>query len=503
MYWRPVLLLAFLKMIFHLLFIERYGIHRDELLYLALGEHPAAGFWSTPPLTGWISWLVQHTLGDALWAIRLPSLLAGCLLVILAGMMAREMGGGRYAQLLAAGAVMVSPAYLRTSHMFMPVVFDIVFWTLMCWSILRFLNTERDRYLLLFGICWGFGFLNKYSVAFLLTALIPVLLFSRHRRVLWSVAAVRAAGLALLIISPNLLWQYANGFPVITHMSELARYQLGNVLPLNFLFDQLLMNLPAAFVWPAGLGWLLLSDKARLYRPIGGLYLTVIVLFILLSGKSYYTLGIYPVLMAAGGVAWERWISSWHARLALPLAMLLLLLPILPLGVPVLPVKRLLPYCNWLVKDIGIDGPMRWEDGRIHPIPQDYADMHGWAAIAGLTHRAYRQVPEGKSVMIYGENYGQAGAIDYYGDHLGLPGAVSFSDSYRLWLPERPGVDGLIYINDELGQDVVELFAEVRLIGQVEHPLARERGTAVYLCLQPRRNLDDFWAERVAMVRER
>jgi hypothetical protein len=502
-YWRPVLWLALSKMVFHLFFIERYGIHRDELLYLALGDHPDAGFWSTPPLTGWINWLTQHTLGDALWAIRLPALVAGCLLVILAGLMARELGGGRYAQWLAAAAVVVSPAYLRTSQMFMPVIFDILFWAGMTWILLRYLKTGRERYVLLFGAFWGLGFLNKYSVAFLLLALLPVLLISRHRRVLWSPAAAKAAGLALLIILPNLLWQYFNNFPVITHMSDLARYQLGNVRPVNFLSDQLLMNLPALLAWLPGLGWFLLASKARPFRLIGGLYLAVLLLFILLSGKSYYTLGIYPVLMAAGGVAWESRVSAWYTRLALPVAMVALLLPILPLGVPVLPMNQLLPYCSWMVEKAGIDGPMRWEDGRIHPVPQDYADMHGWKEIAQLAAQAYQQVPEGERVMIYGENYGQAGAVDYYGDQWGLPQAVSFADSYRLWLPEQPGVDGLIYINDELGQDVADLFGEVRLIGQVEHPLARERGTAVYLCRKPRRDLDKFWAERVAIVRAR
>jgi 4-amino-4-deoxy-L-arabinose transferase-like glycosyltransferase len=194
-YWMPILAVAAAKLILHLVFIQNYGFHRDELLYMALGQHPAFGYWSNPPLLGWLSALVQNTLGGHLWSLRLVPALVMSGVVILTGLMAREMKGGRYAQFLAAFIAFFSPAFLRIGHMFMPVSIDIAFWTLYCWLLLRYLNTENLKYILYFGAAFGLGMLNKYSVGFFMVPLVVVLLFSRHRNLLWK----RQTGLAALL----------------------------------------------------------------------------------------------------------------------------------------------------------------------------------------------------------------------------------------------------------------------------------------------------------------
>lgn len=494
--WPVLLSLAAGKLLLHLWFINNYGFHRDAFLYLALGRHPAFGYWSNGPLIGWISWLVQHTLGGALWATRLPVVAASCALLLLAGLMARQLGGGRFAQGLAAGCILLSPAYLRTGHQFQPVAFDILAWAGATFLILRFFNSDRQRYILWFGLLFGLGFLNKYSVVFLLLALLVALLLSPDRRVIGSRATGQAALFATVLILPNILWQYFHHWPVAVHLQELSATQLGNVRPVNFLLDQLMENGATFLVWLPGLLWLLLGKAGRRHRTIGWLYLAVIALFLALSGKSYYTLGLYPVLMAAGAVAWERWARRWWARASVPLVMAVLMIPIFPMGVPVLPLDRFVEYCHWLSDTVGFDAPMRWEDGRIHELPQDFADMLGWDELARLAEQAVEQA--GEPVLLYAENYGQAGAIDHLGRDL--PPAVSFADSYRLWLPDTTSAQALVYVNDELGKDVADLFADIRLIGQVEHPYAREHGTKVYLCRRPRQPLGPFWAERVRMV---
>jgi len=500
-YWALLLWIAGLKLLSQLPFIGRYGFHRDEFLYMALGEHPAFGYWSNPPLIGWISWLTQHTLGDALWATRLPALLGGSALVILAGLTARELGGGKYAQALAGLGICWCPAYLRSSHMFQPVIFDVLFWAGMSYFLVRYLGRRKASDILWFGALFGLGFLNKYNVVFLLLALAPVLLASPLRRVLWSAAAGKAALIAAAIILPNMIWQWLHDFPVVNHLSELAQSQLGNVRPSDFLFEQVLFNMPVSILWLSGLGWLLFSRQAASFRVVGYLYLAVIAIFLLLSGKSYYSMGIYPVLIAAGAVAWESWVRSTLVRVLLPVQIALTILPFFPLGVPVLRTDSLLAYCRWMAEDVGLDAPLRWEDGRVYSLPQDYADMLGWPELAATAARAMREVRPDERVLLYAENYGQAGAIDYYGRELGLPPAVSFADSYRLWAPPHTDATVLIYINDELGEDIGRLFEEVRLIGQVEDPLAREQGTGVYLCRQPREDLDRLWSAQVKEVR--
>ncbi|TNE66633.1 MAG: phospholipid carrier-dependent glycosyltransferase [Bacteroidetes bacterium] len=501
-FWKPVLAVAGLKLLVHLLVNTTYGIHRDGLLYLAIGRHPDWGYWSNPPLIGWLGWVAQTISGGSLWVIRLIPTLAGCGLVILAGLMAREFGGKRYAQLLAALAVAVSPAYLRASMLFQPVVVDILGWTVLSYLVIRYLNNRRRNDLLAFGAAFGLFFLNKYMVAFFLLALLPALLLTPQRRLIFQRDTLLAAGIAALLILPNLLWQINHNFPVVRHMEALHRYQLVNVQPADFLIDQLFMNFTGILVWVAGL-WFLWRYKEGFYRSLFYLFAGVIALFLLFKGKHYYTLGIYPMLFAAGAAYWEQVLRSVWLRILLPAVMVGLLLPLAPLSVPLFPPPQMAGYCEWARETLKIDMITRWEDGRQHSLPQDFADMLGWEDIGQATIQAYRLLPPGAPVLIYGENYGQAGAADFYGRQAGLPPVVSFADTYQFWLPDSTDAQALIYINDELGSDVEALFADIRAVGAIQDTFAREYGTTVYLCQQPRYDLDSFWRERVKMVRER
>ena len=227
--WLPILLVAGLNFLIHLFILEEYGFHRDEFLYLALGDHPAWGYWSNPPLIGWISATVQAIFGESLWAIRLVPALVVSGIIVMIGLMARELGGENYAQGLAAFAAVVAPAHLRAGHLFQPVSIDIAFWTLFCLLILQFLNTNNKKYLLYFGLAFGLGMLNKYMVGFFLIALIIVLPFTPQRKLLWDKYTRYAALIALAVMLPNLIWQYTYNFPVVTHMRELSNDQLVNV----------------------------------------------------------------------------------------------------------------------------------------------------------------------------------------------------------------------------------------------------------------------------------
>lgn len=497
-FWRPILFVALLKIVLHMVFIQNYGFHRDELLYVALGKHPAFGYWSNPPLLGWISAAVQQTLGGDLWALRLVPVLVMSWVVVLAGLMAREMKGEWYAQSLAAVIAFLSPAFLRTGHMFQPVCIDIAFWTLYCWLLLKFLNTEDKKYILFFGIAFGLGMLNKYMVGFYLIALVIVLLLTRYRSLLWSGSMLWAALAAFLIMLPNLIWQYVHDFPVITHMTELSGTQLVNVNAFDFLVDQLLMHAPSLLIWLAGLGFLLFHPKTQPYRIVGYLFLAVIALFLIFKGKSYYTLGMYPVLMAAGAVYAALLIKPLWGRVLLPLVVLGLLLPLMPVSVPVVSLDKAPDYFKWVAEDLGMESIVRWEDGQIYTLPQDYADMLGWKEIAQLTEEAYQQAPEKDKVLIYAENYGQAGAIAHYAPEL--PEPVSFSDTYLLWAPKTIDAHTLIYVNDELGEDVQNLFADIREIGRVDMPISRQHGDRVYLCQEPKQDVKKFWEERIAII---
>lgn len=218
-----------------------------------------------------------------------------------------------------------------------------------------------------------------------------------------------------------------------------------------------------------------------------------------LHGKSYYTQGIFPFLIAAGAVSWENLLRKTWLRIMLPLAIIILTIPMIPIGIPVYKTEKLVGYFTGLGTDYGMDFVCRFEDNSIHSLPQDYADMLGWEELTGIADKAWRMVPDKKSAFIYCENYGQAGAITVIGKKYGLPEAVCFSESFRYWIPKKfdPDIKSSVYINDEMGEDVRLLFRKITKIGSISNRDAREFGTTVWLCEDPAGSFNEFWTKRI------
>ena len=192
-----------------------------------------------------------------------------------------------------------------------------------------------------------------------------------------------------------------------------------------------------------------------------------------------------------------------RARFAFLLILILLTIPILPMGIPVYNKEALVSYFEDVKETSGFDAPLRDEDGLYHPLPQDYADMLGWDELAAGAGKAYNQIPDKSSCFLYCENYGQAGALTVLGKQYGLPQPVCFSESFYYWIPQTLPVEiqSAIYINDELGEDIMEIFSDIRIIGGITDPLAREYGTKVYLCTIPVKSFNHFWMERYPQVK--
>ncbi len=497
-------IISLISMLIHFLTYNQLGFHRDELLYLALGKHLASGYWSNPPLIGFISFVSQLLPGDTLFNTRLIPALAGAFLVFLTGLSSRELGGRLFAQVLASLTLSLSLIVLRGYSMLQPVPFDILFWSLILYWLLRYINTKKPKYILLIGIGFGLGILNKYMVIFLAAGLGIAVLFTPYRKLWISRYTGMAFLTALLFFLPNLWWQYTHHFPVIHHMQELARTQLVNVNRVNILVDQLLLFTFGSVIWLAGLIWILGWKNEGKYRIFGYTYLAVLIIFVILRGKNYYMAGLYPLLFAAGGVAWEKMMASRAWRIAFTATIALLSLTVAPGGIPVMKAQALERYFYKIPQDMGGEALLRWEDGKMHPLPQDFADMLGWDELGNIVIKACDTIPDKSRILIYGENYGQAGAIDHFGRRHGLPATTSFSDSYRLWIPDTIPVrkDIFIYVNDELGEDVDSLFTHIDSVGSITNPYAREFGTTVFLCRMPRSDFRSFWEERVKSVKE-
>ncbi len=498
-----ILSVALINITLHLLVINNLEYHRDELLYFALGEHPAAGYASVPPLIGWVAWLMQSIFGYSLFAVRLfPALLSG-VMVILISAIAKEMGGGNYARILAAIGITIAIFALRTFSLFQPVHIDLIFWTLIFYIILRYINSSSDNYLIVLGAVAGLSLLNKYLIGILFFSLLIVIPFTQHKKILTNKKFWLGIGLGFIFFLPNLIWQIVNGLPVINHMAELNRTQLVNVDKGTFLMEQIIAPAAASVLSIAGILYLFVNKNARKFRLIGLVVLLVIFLLLALRGKSYYTIGIFPVLIAAGAVSFDRMLKNLWLKILLPLVLVLLTIPILPIGLPVYKSAGLIKYFNKLETKHGIEIGRRFEDGTIHSLPQDYADMLGWEELTSIAARAYNMVVDKKACFIYCENYGQAGAITIIGKKYGLPEAVSFNGSFRYWIPEKfdPDITSFIYINDELGDDVKALFRKITVVGSIKNPDAREFGTNVYLCQDPVESFNYFWTERLKRLR--
>jgi hypothetical protein len=494
-----IALLALISIVIHLVFRNNLEYHRDELLYFSLGMHPAAGYATVPPLIGWIAWLMQNIFGYSLFAVRVfPAFISGAV-IILCAEVAKELGGSRYASFLSGIGLLISIFFMRTYTLFMPVFVEIFLWTLSLYLIIKYINTKNDKFLIAFGIVAGVALLNKYLAGMLFIGLLIIIPFTEHRDVFRKKMFWAGIGAGFLIFLPNLAWQAVKGFPVFRHMNELYATQLVHMDSPLFLSEQLLMPFAGTILTVAGLIFLFTGKKMRKYRFLAFLAVFIIAGLMFLRGKSYYTLGIFPLLIAAGAVSYDYWLSRKWIRIVFPVFLIMLTIPLIPMGLPVFNTDGLIKYFNTLGRKYGIDSGRRFEDGSIHTLPQDYADMLGWEELTSLADKAYQMIGDKPAAFIYAENYGQAGAITVIGKKYGLPHAVSFSESFRYWIPMQfnPDIKSMVYINDEPGEDVKAVFRKITLVGRISNPDAREYGTGVFLCEEPVGSFNEFWKERL------
>jgi hypothetical protein len=302
-----------------------------------------------------------------------------------------------------------------------------------------------------------------------------------------------------LIFLPNMIWQVTNNMPVIGHLTELKRTQLVNVDKTAFMLEQLLIPAAASILTIAGLIYFFVSKRAIKYRFLGITAIGVIFIIMLLRGKSYYTIGIFPFLISAGAVAWDFALKRIWAKIFIPFLLIILTVPILPIGIPVFKAEGLVKYFRDVRNNYGMDFVCRFEDNSIHSLPQDYADMLGWEELAKVANQAWQMISDKSTAFIYCENYGQAGAITIIGKKYRLPEAISFNESFKYWIPENfdHEMKSIVYINNEMGDDVRGLFNKITLVGSITNPDAREYGTKVYLCEGPESSFNAFWAERI------
>ena len=484
--------------LFHLLTSFNYGLHRDEYLFLSFANHLDWGYFSVPPLIGIFSKLIYVFFNASVFGVRFFPALTGALTVMFIGLITKRMGGKVFAIVLASLSYILSMAFLRVNTLFQPVTFEQFFWILAIYFIVRLITDNNPKEWLWFGLVMGIAILNKYLIGLYAVCLVLALLMLPQRKLLFSRYFLICLGIGLVIIFPNLVWQYNHNFPIVSHMGELNRNQLVNVKLSEFLLIQLGMNSPGVIVWVSGLIGLLFVKQMRPLRYLGLTYILGMLALILLRGKGYYSLGLYLPLFAIGGLYIETYWKSKAWRYGLVAFMILLALPMIPYGIPVLPFPQLEQYAKVTGPYIG-NLPLIWEDGKVHPIPQDFADMTGWDEVGNLAVKGYLSLDEDtkKHCILFGDNYGQAGSILYAARNLNIPEPVSFSDNFRFWAPDSAWFTVLIKVDDNI-DDEKKLFHRIDTIGTIHNKYFRENGCSVLLMSEPTEALKKVYNEEIS-----
>ncbi|HZL84610.1 MAG TPA: glycosyltransferase family 39 protein [Candidatus Krumholzibacteria bacterium] len=491
------LALAGLTVLLHLVTAGRGGIFRDELYYLACSEHLDFGYVDQPPLVAFLAWFARHIFGESLIGLRLlPALAAGGTVLLTAGM-ARHLGGTSVASVLAALMVAVAPIYVSLFGYLSMNAFDVLFWAAALHTLIRLLQGADPRLWLRFGLWCGIGLQNKLSIGLLGVGVLVGLIVAREWRHLRSRWLWLGGGLVLLLSLPHLVWQSQHGWPVLEFMANAMGSKNASLSPLETLRAWTRqMNPFAAPVALAGLLFLLVLRRGIPFRALGWANIVIVVLLVTRNTKPYYLSPLFSLLFAAGSVVVGRLAERRRGRWV-PVAVIAVIatsgLALVPLAKPVLDVETYIAYATRLGR-----APRAEENHELGRLPQFFADRIGWRELAQTVGRVFDTLPaeDRARACIFGQNYGQAGAIDFYGPDLGLPKAISGHNSYALWGPHGCSGDLVIVIDGD-EEDLREVFEEAVHVTTYtcQDCMPYENDKQIWICRRARIPLATLWPD--------
>lgn len=476
---KTIVLIGFIILKFVLqytLISPEYDLQRDEYLHLDQAHHLAWGYLSVPPVTSWFSYVI-FLLGNSVFWVKFFPALFGALTLLMVWKTIELLKGNWYALILGALCIVFS-ALLRINMLYQPNSVDVLSWTAFYYAVIQYISSEKPKWLYIGAVVFAFGFLNKYNILFLLIGLFPALLLSKQRKILAEKKLYFALILGILLILPNLLWQYNNNFPIVHHMKELAETQLVNVDRIDFLKEQILYFIGGLFVILSSFYALLFYKPFEKFKFFFTSIIFTLLVFLYFKAKAYYAIGLYPIYIAFGSVYLEDVLQSGWKRYLKPVFILLPLLFFIPMYQLAFPNKS----PEYIVKNKL--GTHRWEDGKEHNLSQDFADMLGWKELARKTDSVYALFPKSENTLVLCDNYGQAGAINYY-TKKGIK-AVSFNADYVNWFNLNVHYTNLIRVkefeeNSTEFKETSPFFESSRIGGSITNQYAREYQTTIFV----------------------
>jgi hypothetical protein len=496
-----VFVIALTKLALHLGInaVGAYGYIRDELYYLACSDHLAWGYVDHPPLSIAALWVSRRVVGDSIVALRLLPALSGATAILVTGLLAARLGVSRWGQALACCCTLGAPLVLGMDSLFSMNAFDILAWTLALYLFVSAVDSHDDRTWAGLGVVLGLGLLNKLSVLWLGTGLAAGVLLTPSRRLLLTRGPWLAAAIAAVLFLPHLAWQVSNGYPTLEFIRNAASGKYVALSPWVLMTQQAVFMNPLTFpLWAGGVVYFLLARRMAPHRALSIVYLTVFtILAVNRNSKATYLAPLVPTLFVLGAAWFDRWPVERGRRWAYAVTIVLVLTTgavLAPLVVAVLPVEASIRYAQTL----GV-APSTSENNPLGRLPQHFADMFGWPELVNRVAAVYDALgpdERARCIIVCG-NYGEAGAIDFFGRRHGLPPAISGHNNYWLWGPRN--ATGSVAIVVGGGKEALErVYASVVRADVVVHPYSMpyESDLPIWICRGRRVPFAADWAAR-------
>ncbi len=483
---------ALLFLVLTLVTAGRYGFFGDELYYFACSKHLAWGYVDHPPMVAFLTFLSTHIFGETMFSLRLMSGMAGAVTVLLSARIAGLLGGGEFSKSLAALSICFAPAFPGLSSFFSMNPVDIMLCALLVVLFLDIIKAPSVTKWIAFGILLGAGLLNKYTFLVLGFSLLTSLVITRRWSLLRSPWLYVSGAVGFLMFLPHIMWQIHHGWPTLEFMRNATEYKNLSLSPLAFL-SQLTMGLnPFTLpLWLSGLLYLLFNSRAQEFRFLGWTAVIFLLVYMIQNSKSYYVVPIFPLLLGAGAVAVERFsqiLGSRWPRWVMVSILIVSGTTLMPLAVPILPVKQFVAYA----KTLGIWNTIRMEKGEGDVLPLHFVYRFGWEELVDTIGDAYKALPQDErdSCAVLASWYGIAGAIDHFGPKVGLPNAICPRNNYWLWGTRNYSGRVVLAVGYDAGF-LRQFFDSVERLAHFDQQYAY--GANVYLCKKPKVPLEEMW----------
>ena len=479
-----------IELVLHLVADYNSGFHSDELLHIATGNHPAIGYMEFPPMIGWMAWIQDQFGSNSVFVHHIFTHLATILILILTGLTTIELGGKSKAVFIALLCIMISPGFDRSHQLFQPVVFSELFWMLSFFLLVRFVKEPGNKNLFYLTLALAFGFLTKYDIGFFIAGICGLFFFKNTQKKLLRKQVWKFILLFVVIVTPNLWWQYVHDFPMFQMFSRLYETQLDK-LSVGGVVGQLIIDLNPVtlFIWLPGLFYMFSSKYQATYRPLAVCVTLSILVLALARGKQYYFFSDIIFLIIFGSIWFEQKVLGWQKWLLYPVSALFILtgLLLLPWGLMVLPLNSFISVYK-LSKGESKFG-----------IPDEYYTKSKWDKTMTAIKAVYDSLPakERQGCLIWGKHYSQAGAVNLLGSNYDIPKAFSYHGSFYLWAPDGQMPETVIaFTNGEAKIDFFEnYFNSVIAVRKVYNPYAdfeADKYQTIYICKKPKQNFDEL-----------